>query len=144
MAYSAWAPDRIARNAGDLGRIVDLMDQKKLVEIRTYGQKFMNTPNDKFMLMILGSQAKLENDNKVINVRRGLRARAATDAYPIATFTWILLRKSYGDPAKAQALRDLFAWSLADGQSSAADLGYVPLPPEVVEKAQVALANVKP
>ncbi len=28
-----WAPDRIARNAGDLGRIVDLMDQKKLIEI---------------------------------------------------------------------------------------------------------------
>ena len=47
-----WAPDRIARNAGDLGRIVDLMDQKRLVEIRTYGQKFMNTPNDKFMLML--------------------------------------------------------------------------------------------
>lgn len=67
-----WAPDRIARNAGDLGRIVDLMDQKKLIEIRTFGQKFSNSPNDKFMLMILGSQAKLENDNKVVNVKRGL------------------------------------------------------------------------
>lgn len=77
-----WAPDRIARNAGDLGRVVDLMDQKKLVEIRTYGQKFSNTPNDKFMLMILGSQAKLENDNKVINVKRGLRARAAMGLRP--------------------------------------------------------------
>ncbi|MFZ0961538.1 MAG: phosphate ABC transporter substrate-binding protein PstS [Terriglobia bacterium] len=78
------------------------------------------------------------------NLRVYVPDPAAPDAYPIATFTWILLRKSYGDPAKAQALRDLFAWSLADGQSSAADLGYVPLPPEVVEKAQVALANVKP
>lgn len=36
-----WAPDRISRNAGDLGRIVDLMDQGLLKEIRTYGgQKF--------------------------------------------------------------------------------------------------------
>src|SRR3989344_1167464 len=33
-----WAPDRISRNAGDLGRIVDLMDQGILIEIRTYGQ----------------------------------------------------------------------------------------------------------
>lgn len=70
-----WAPDRISRNAGDLGRIVDLMDQGKLIDIRTYGQRFTNSPNEKFLLMILGSQAKLENDNKVINVKRGLRAR---------------------------------------------------------------------
>lgn len=70
-----WAPDRISRNAGDLGRGVDLMDQEKLKNIRTYGQRFTNSPNEKFLLMILGSQAKLENDNKVINVKRGLRAR---------------------------------------------------------------------
>ena len=35
-----WAPDRLSRNAGDLGSVVDLMDQKLLHEIRTYGQKF--------------------------------------------------------------------------------------------------------
>ena len=69
-----WAPDRLSRNAGDLGRIVDLMDQGKLSEIKTHGQKFSNNPNEKFLLMILGSQAKLENDNKSINVQRGLRA----------------------------------------------------------------------
>jgi len=70
-----WAPDRISRNAGDLGKIVDLIDQKLLVEIRTFGQKFGNNPNEKFLLMILGSQAKLENDNRSINVKRGLRSR---------------------------------------------------------------------
>jgi DNA invertase Pin-like site-specific DNA recombinase len=58
-----WAPDRISRNAGDLGKIVDLMDAGKLNEIRTFGQTFSNNPNEKFLLMILGSQAKLENDN---------------------------------------------------------------------------------
>lgn len=70
-----WAPDRLSRNAGDLGSIVDLMDQGKLIEIRTHGQKFTNNPNEKFLLMILCSQAKLENDNKGINVKRGLRAK---------------------------------------------------------------------
>ena len=66
------------------------------------------------------------------------------EAYPIATFTWILLRKNYADPAKAKAIRDLFAWGLGDGQHYASGLGYVPLPPEVVEKAQAALQTVKP
>jgi len=54
-----WAPDRLSRNAGDLGILVDLMDQGKLIEIRTHGQTFTNSPNEKFLLMILGSQAKL-------------------------------------------------------------------------------------
>ncbi|MDD5703451.1 MAG: recombinase family protein [Dehalococcoidales bacterium] len=70
-----WAPDRLSRNAGDLGSLVDLMDDKKLVQIRTYSQSFTNTPSEKFMLMILCSQAKLENDNKGENVKRGIRAK---------------------------------------------------------------------
>jgi len=69
-----WAPDRISRNAGDLGKIVQ--------DIRTFGQRFMNSPNDKFMLMILCGQAKLENDNRGINVKRGLRTRVEMGLWP--------------------------------------------------------------
>jgi len=77
-----WAPDRLSRNAGDLGTLVDLMDQKILFEIKTYGQKFTNSPNEKFLLMILCSQAKLENDNKSVNVKRGLRMRCEMGLWP--------------------------------------------------------------
>jgi site-specific DNA recombinase len=70
-----WAPDRLSRNAGDLGMLVDLMDQEKLFQIRTFSQVFSNNPNEKFLLMILCSQAKLENDNRGINVKRGIRAK---------------------------------------------------------------------
>ena len=59
-AILTWAPDRLSRNAGDLGSLVDLMDQKKLFTIRTYSQTFTNSPDQKFLLMILCSQAKLE------------------------------------------------------------------------------------
>src|SRR4051812_44758848 len=78
-----WAPDRISRNAGDLGKIVDLMDAGLLTEIRTYGQRFTNSPSEKFLLMILGSQAKLENDNRGVNVKRGLRARVEMGLWPM-------------------------------------------------------------
>src|SRR3989339_802945 len=77
-----WAPDRLSRNAGDLGAIVDLMDQGLLREIRTYGQRFTNSPNEKFMLMILGSTAKLENDHRGENVKRGLRTRVEMGLWP--------------------------------------------------------------
>jgi len=74
-AILTWAPDRLSRNAGDLGAVVDLMDQGKLLHIRTYSQTFTNNPNEKFLLMILCSQAKLENDNKSINVKRGIKTK---------------------------------------------------------------------
>ncbi len=81
-AILTWAPDRLSRNAGDLGSVVDLMDAKKLIGIRTYGQTFSNSPNEKFLLMILCSQAKLENDNRGINVKRGLRTRCEMGLWP--------------------------------------------------------------
>lgn len=81
-AILTWAPDRLSRNAGDLGELVDLMDRRLLYEIRTYNQKFTNSPNEKFLLMILGSQAKLENDNRSINVKRGLRSFVEMGRWP--------------------------------------------------------------
>jgi site-specific DNA recombinase len=89
-----WAADRISRNAGDLGRIVDLMDSGKLHDIRTFSQRFSNNPNEKFLLMILGSQAKLENDNKVLNVKRGLRARCEMGLWPCTAPTGYLNSKN--------------------------------------------------
>ena len=74
-AILTWAPDRLSRNAGDLGSVVDLMDQERLLHIKTYSQTFTNNPNEKFLLMILCSQAKLENDNKSINIKRGIKAK---------------------------------------------------------------------
>lgn len=81
-AILVWHPDRLSRNAGDIGALVDLLDQKKLIEIRTYSQRFTNNPNEKFLLMILGSQAKLENDNKSVNVKRGLKTRVEMGLWP--------------------------------------------------------------
>jgi phosphate transport system substrate-binding protein len=78
------------------------------------------------------------------NLRMYVPDPSAASAYPIATFTWILLHRNYEDARKAQALRDLFAWSLDDGQQYAANLGYVSLPGEVVQKAHAALQTVKP
>jgi len=81
----SWAPDRLSRNAGDLGSVVDLMDQGKLLEIRTHGQVFTNSPNDKFLLMILCSQAKLENDSRGINVKRGMKTKCELGFRPNMT-----------------------------------------------------------
>lgn len=97
-----WAPDRLSRNGGDLGMIVDLMDQGLLREIRSHSQKFTNNPNEKFLLMILGSQAKLENDHRSINVSRGLRAKCERGQRPCNTPIGYLTVRSpkHGEPSK--------------------------------------------
>lgn len=110
-----WAPDRLSRNAGDLGSIVDLMDQKLLMEIRTYGQHFKNSPNEKFLLMILCSQAKLENDNKSVNVKRGLRTRVEMGLWPGVAPTGYLNQKMMDrkcqviiDPERGHIIKKIF------------------------------------
>lgn len=110
-----WAPDRLSRNAGDLGSVVDLMDQQLLVEIRTYGQHFKNSPNEKFLLMILCSQAKLENDNKSVNVKRGLRTRCEMGLRPGVAPTGYLNQKMSDkkcevlvDPERASTIKKMF------------------------------------
>jgi DNA invertase Pin-like site-specific DNA recombinase/predicted metal-binding protein len=77
-----WNPDRLSRNSVDTGRLIYLFDIGKLYEVVTPSQVFRNTPNDKFLLNLLCSQAKLENDNKGINVKRGLKAKAERGIYP--------------------------------------------------------------
>ncbi len=76
-----WNPNRISRNSIDTGRVIYLMDLGKLVEVRTPSQIFKDNPNDKFLLNLFCSQAKLENDNKGVDVKRGLRKKA-TMGYP--------------------------------------------------------------
>jgi DNA invertase Pin-like site-specific DNA recombinase len=110
-----WAPDRLSRNAGDLGSLVDLMDQKLLVEIKTYGQHFTDSPSEKFLLMILCSQAKLENDNKSVNVKRGLRMRCEMGLWPAPAPTGYLNEKRTDrkgciivDPDRAPVIKQMF------------------------------------
>jgi phosphate transport system substrate-binding protein len=63
--------------------------------------------------------------------------------YPILSFTWLLLYKSYPDAAKRDALRAFVEWSLTTGQSFSEQLGYIPLPAPVVEKSRAALETVQ-
>lgn len=110
-----WAPDRLSRNAGDLGRIVDLMDQGKLTHIKTYSQSFTDNPNEKFLLMILCSQAKLENDNRGVNVKRGLRNKCQIGIRPgVAPIGYRNVLKTNRistvelDPDRAPIIRQIF------------------------------------
>src|SRR5712692_9917710 len=64
------------------------------------------------------------------------------DAYPIATMTWLLVRKSYTDAAKAKALVQYIWWAETDGQAKAPDLGYAPLPQQLRPWIEARLKSI--
>ncbi len=64
------------------------------------------------------------------------------DAYPIATFTWLLFYKQQ-DAKKAEILRKLIAYCATKGQATSDNLGYIPLPAAVVDKVKAAANEIK-
>jgi len=76
------------------------------------------------------------------NLRIFVPDPSGADSYPIVTFSWMLLRKSYRNLQTADAIVKTFRWCLADGKQYVSDLGYVPLPAEVEKKALAALDRV--
>jgi phosphate transport system substrate-binding protein len=66
------------------------------------------------------------------------------EAYPIVTYSWLLAYKRYADPQKAKALREVVQWGLTEGQKLGPELGYVPLPADIVQKASAAVSQITP
>ena len=64
-------------------------------------------------------------------------------AYPIASFTWLLLYKQPPDKAQGRVLVDFVTWALTDGQKFAQEMGYAPLPKSVIDMEMRALQEVE-
>ena len=63
--------------------------------------------------------------------------------YPISTFTWILAYKTMADAPKAIALTRLLWWATHEGQKLTGDLGYAPLPAEIVTKGEAMIKSIQ-
>lgn len=65
------------------------------------------------------------------------------DAYPISSFTWLLIPAKFSDPAKRDAIKGFVTWMLADGQNYTEALSYARLPKEVVAMEKKALSSIQ-
>jgi phosphate transport system substrate-binding protein len=64
------------------------------------------------------------------------------NAYPVSSFTWLLIPSTISDPAKRSAIIGVLKWMLVDGQKMTEALSYAPLPPEVVKKETLAISQI--
>lgn len=76
------------------------------------------------------------------NLRLFIADPKGSDAYPIATFTWLLVHAAYPDAATGTAVAEFVRYGLTDGQAAATELGYIPLPAAVVERSLAAATGL--
>jgi len=65
------------------------------------------------------------------------------NAYPISSFTWLLIPQKFQDTGKRDAIKGFLTWMLNEGQNSVEALTYAKLPKEVVEKEKKAISNIQ-
>jgi len=82
LGILAWHPDRLARNAVDAGKIINLLDTGKLEMLKFPTFWFDKTPQGLFMLSIAFGQSKYYIDNLSENIKRGLRQKLRNGVYP--------------------------------------------------------------
>ena len=87
-----------------------------------------------------GATAAAAQNNNVSPTNFSITDMPGDTTYPIAGFSWVILRTSYSDAAKGKAVVILFKWLVGDGQSDGKDLQYAPLPSAV---KSLALDNLK-
>ena len=117
-AIMAWHADRLSRNLGDVTTLVDLLESGRLVAIITPQHVFGDTPMDKYMIATECLRAKLDNDNKSANIKRGLagkirsgwRPGPAPIGYLPDTNSQLGTRRIHIDPERFPLVRR--AWDL--------------------------------
>ena len=65
------------------------------------------------------------------------------DAYPIVSYTWLLLHGRYPDPVQGRTLKEAMLWGLAEGQPIAEQMGYIPLPEDMVRLATAKVESIQ-
>ena len=87
-----------------------------------------------------GAAAKLPPNT---DYRVSIVNAAGKDAYPISSFTWLLVYQHQADPAKGKKLVDFVRWALTDGEKSASSLDYAPIPAVMAKQLLKRLDTVK-
>jgi len=78
-----------------------------------------------------------------VDFRVSITNAPGKEAYPISSFTWLLIPAQSKEAAKGKILADFLAWMVEDGQKMTADLTYAPLPDNVAAKVKDAIKQVR-
>lgn len=106
-------------------------------------QAFLENKNGKFVQSsVAGATAAAAQNSDVSPANFSITDEPGDTTYPIAGFSWIIVRTSISDQSKAKAIAFLLRWLVTDGQKHAQELEYAPLPKSVQDLALASLKQV--
>jgi phosphate transport system substrate-binding protein len=105
--------------------------------VKNAAGKFVKASTDSVTIAAAGAAKNMPPDYRI-----SITNAPGADAYPVSSFTWILL-PTHGDAAKTKALTDFLGWMLDHGESEAAALTYAPLPKQVQDMVRKSIATIK-
>ncbi len=117
----AWAPDRLARNSIDGGRIIYMLDCGVIQDLKFATYTFENNSQGKFMLQIMFGQSKYYSDALSENVKRGNRTKIEKgwrpNKPPLGYLNDPVTRTIIKDPERFRRIRDIFELMLSGSHS---------------------------
>jgi phosphate transport system substrate-binding protein len=131
----------VSQTPGSLGYIelvYALQNKIPAGAVQNSAGTFVKATIDSVTAAAAGAAADMPQDFRV-----SITNPPGQDAYPIASFTWILLYQNPDDKAQARVMVDFMKWALTDGQPHARELGYAPLPKAVVDMELEALDRIR-
>jgi phosphate transport system substrate-binding protein len=106
--------------------------------VQNLAGEFVKASEESVTAAAAGAAAKMPADFRV-----SITNAEGKNAYPVSSFTWLLLYENPKDKAQAKVMLDFMNWALTDGQKMAAPLGYAPLPDPVIKLETQALKKIK-
>jgi phosphate transport system substrate-binding protein len=107
-------------------------------DVQNSSGKFVKANLETVSLAAAGVAKQMQND-----VRVSITNSPGKDAYPICSFTYLLIPKKIADPAKAKAIKAFLHWMMTDGQNMVESLNYARLPKAVVAIEQKNMSQVQ-
>ncbi len=132
---------QVSQTPGTIGYvelIYALQNKINFGMVQNAAGEFVKASTDAVTKAAAGAAANMPADFRV-----SITNAPGAGAYPISSFTWILLYQDAKDKAQAKVMVDFMKWALTDGQKYCGALGYAPLPASVVTQEMTALATVK-
>ena len=126
----------ITSTAGAIGYV----ELAYVVQANMHQAYLKNAAGNFVQASVQGASAAAATNTSVSPTNFSITNAPGADSYPIAGFSWVILKTSYTDAAKGKAVVFLFKWLVTDGQSDGSALQYAPLPSAV---QQLALTNLK-
>jgi phosphate transport system substrate-binding protein len=108
-----------------------------VAQIKNASGAFVEPSIDSVTAAAAASAASMPDD-----LRISITNAAGAQAYPISSYTYILVYKDQKDAAKGKALVDFLWWGIHDGEGFAKELQYAPLPADIVKKAEAKINSV--